>query len=162
MERKTEITMAQVMLPAQANPAGNIHGGEIMKLMDTVAGATATQYSKANVVTARVDEIQFILPIKIGNFVTCTGKLAYIGTSSMEVIVNVDVEDLGSNEGPKRALSSFFTMVALDEDGKPMKVKPLEHMTPEQEELRKIVEARRANYKRARQAAEEACHSCDG
>ena len=111
-------------MPGQANPAGNIHGGEIMKLMDSTAYAAARRYARSNVVTARVDEVEFHLPIFIGDLVTCTGKVIFAGRSSMEVAVNVEVEDLESG-GRQKALTSFFTMVALDKKGRPTTIPEL-------------------------------------
>jgi acyl-CoA hydrolase len=91
MDTRTAITMTQTMLPSQANYAGNVHGGEIMKLMDTAAGAAARRYARSNVVTARVDELQFLYPIFVGALVTCTATIAYVGSTSMEIVVTVDV-----------------------------------------------------------------------
>lgn len=135
--------MSQVMLPSQANVAGNVHGGEIMKLMDTAAGAVAKKYARGNVVTARVDELQFHSPIFVGALVTLTATIAYVGRTSMEVIVNVDVEDLESDSEPKRALSSYFTMVALDRGGKPRPVPPLNLETEEENALYEEIRRRR-------------------
>ncbi|MDO4196888.1 MAG: acyl-CoA thioesterase, partial [Prevotellaceae bacterium] len=63
---KNQLSLSQVMLPAQANVAGNVHGGEIMKMMDASAAAVAQRYARGNCVTARVDELQFHLPIFVG------------------------------------------------------------------------------------------------
>ena len=111
-------------MPHQANVAGNIHGGEIIKLMDSTAYATARRYARTNVVTARVDEVEFHLPIFIGDLVICTAQVVYVGNSSMEIVVIVEVEDL-ETEGKKRALTAFFTMIALDKKGRPTKVPEL-------------------------------------
>lgn len=135
MDKRTKIVMSQVMLPSQANVAGNVHGGEIMKLMDTAAGAVAKKYARGNVVTARVDELQFHLPVFVGAMVTMTATIAYVGRTSMEVVVTVDVEDLESVTEPIRALSSYFTMVALDKAGKPRPLPPLLLETEEEKEL---------------------------
>ena len=143
MSKRTKLIMSQVMLPSQANVAGNVHGGEIMKLMDTVAGAVATKYARSNVVTARVDELQFHLPIFVGALVTLTATIAYVGRTSMEIIVNVDVEDLESDTEPKRALSSYFTMVALDKGGRPRPLPPLQIETDEEKKLYNEVQKRR-------------------
>ena len=78
MDVRNQIVMSQVMLPHQANVAGNVHGGEIMKFMDTAAGAVAMKYAKANCVTARVDELEFHLPIFVGALVTCTASIVYV------------------------------------------------------------------------------------
>ena len=85
-----------------------------MKLMDTAASVAAIKHARSNVVTARVDELKFIKPIHVGDLVTCTSFLAYVGNSSMEVRVVVEVEDLSSGMPSEKALSGYFTMVALD------------------------------------------------
>ena len=90
MEVQHKIVMSQVMLPHQANVAGNVHGGEIMKFMDMAAAAVAMKFSKGNCVTARVDELLFHLPIFVGALVTCTASLEYVGRTSMEVLVRVE------------------------------------------------------------------------
>ncbi|HIU64619.1 MAG TPA: acyl-CoA thioesterase [Candidatus Avacidaminococcus intestinavium] len=118
------------MMPQQANVAGNIHGGEIIKLMDSAAYASSRRYAKANTVTARIDEVEFHLPIMIGDLVTCTAQVVYVGTSSMEIAVKVEVEDL-ETEGKKPALSAFFTMVAIDKKGRPFPVPRLNLVTAE-------------------------------
>jgi acyl-CoA hydrolase len=103
--------------------------------LDTAAGAAARRYARSNVVTARVDEMQFLYPIFVNAFVTCTATVAYVGNTSMEVIVTVDVEDLETEDPPIRAQSAFFTMVALDKTGKPKKVPPLVLETEEEKRL---------------------------
>ncbi|MGI6732628.1 MAG: acyl-CoA thioesterase [Anaerovoracaceae bacterium] len=143
MEKRTKLIMSQVMLPSQANVAGNVHGGEIMKLMDTAAGAVARKYARCNVVTARVDELQFHRPIFVGALVTLTATVAYVGRTSMEVVVTVDVEDLESDSEPIQALSAYFTMVALDRNGRPRAVKPLVPETEEEKLLYETVKKRR-------------------
>lgn len=129
---ESKLVISEVMMPSQANVAGNIHGGEIMKLMDSTAYAAARRYARSNVVTARVDELEFHLPIFIGDLIICTAQVVFAGKSSMEVAVNVEVEDLES-EGRKKALSAYFTMVALDKKGRPNLVPELILDTPEEE-----------------------------
>lgn len=119
------ITLAEMVLPYQANPAGNVHGGEIMKLMDSAAGVAAQKYAKTNVVTARVDELRFRCPVYVGNLVTCTAQVIYTGNSSMEIFVTVEAEDVAKEHDSKIALTSFFTMVSLDKNGIPQKVPSL-------------------------------------
>ena len=142
-----QIIMSQVMLPHQANVAGNVHGGEIMKFMDTAAGAVAIKYSKSNCVTARVDELEFHLPIFVGALVTCTAEVVYVGRTSMEIFVNVEVEDLESNNGPQRALSAYFTMVAMGRNGRPQLVPPYTPQTPEEEKQYEDAKSRIQQYK---------------
>jgi acyl-CoA hydrolase len=114
------------------------------------AGSVAMRYAKSNVVTARVDEIQFHLPIYVGSLVTVTATIAYVGRTSMEVIVFVDVEDLQSTAEPMRALSAFFTLVALDKDGHPRPVPPLQIETEEEKMLYNSVKRRRESMHRER------------
>lgn len=119
------LTMSQVMLPHQANPSGNVHGGEIMKLMDNAAYVVAQRHARTNVVTARVDELIFHQPIFVGNLVTCHAYLTFVGKTSMEVNVTVEVEDLYCEASAKCALTAYFTMVALNAGGQPIRVSPL-------------------------------------
>lgn len=141
MDIRNQIVMSQVMLPHQANVAGNVHGGEIMKFMDTAAGAVAMRYAKANCVTARVDELEFHLPIFVGALVTCTASIIYVGNTSMEVFVNVEAEDLESNSGPQKALSANFTMVCMGKNGRPQSVP--EYTPQTEDELRLYEEAKK-------------------
>lgn len=152
MSLRQQIVMSQVMLPHQANVAGNVHGGEIMKFMDSAAGAVAIRYTKSNCVTARVDELEFHLPIFVGALVTCTASIVYVGKTSMEVLVNVEAEDLESNNGPEKALSAYFTMVAIGKNGRPQ-ICP-EYVPETEDEIRlyeiakRRVEAKKASKKK--------------
>jgi acyl-CoA hydrolase len=136
MENKTvansALEMSTVMQPNQANPAGNVHGGEIMKMMDNAAGVVALRHARSNAVTARVDELVFHHPIFVGNLVTCHAFLAFVGRSSMEIIVSVEVEDLYSESPNKCGLTAYFTMVALDAEGKPIQVPGLKLVNDEE------------------------------
>lgn len=141
MNIRNQIVMSQVMLPHQANVAGNVHGGEIMKFMDTAAGAVAMKYAKANCVTARVDELEFHLPIFVGALVTCTASIVYVGRTSIEVLVNVEAEDLESNSVPQKALSACFTMVCMGKNGRPQNVP--EYKPETEDEIRLYEEAKK-------------------
>lgn len=129
---QSKVIMSQIMMPNQANPAGNIHGGELMKLMDLAAYAVTRRHARTNVVTARVDELQFHLPIRVGELVVCTAKIVFVGNTSMEVAVTVEVDDLDNDSEPRIAQSAYFTMVALDYRGKPVPVPQLIVMTKEE------------------------------
>lgn len=124
--------LSEVMLPSHANPAGTVHGGEIMKMMDACGGVTATRHAKTNVVTVRVDELVFYHPILVGQLVICEGELVFVGRTSMEIKITVQVEDLMSDLPGKTALTAYFTYVALDEDRKPCQVPELFLQTQEQ------------------------------
>ena len=126
--------LSEVMLINKENPAGNIHGGEIMKLMDSAAGAVAKRHSRSNVVTTRVNELEFKIPIHVGDLVICTAELVFVGKSSMEILVVVEVEDLQVEDSKRIALTGYFTMVAIDRNGRPVKVPQVIFESPEEEE----------------------------
>ncbi len=87
--RESAVTLAQVMNPQDANPAGNVHGGVIMKLIDTAAGAAAIKHAGLNCVTASIDRLDFHNPVFIGDLVTLRASINYTGKSSMEAGVRV-------------------------------------------------------------------------
>jgi len=133
--------MAQVVLPYHANAAGNMHGGELMKLMDTAAGVVAQRHSLCNVVTVSVDKLVFKEPILVGDLVICDAELIYTGRTSMEIYITVKVEDLNLGE-IKPALEGYFVMIALDRNGRPTPVPPLELETMEQQQCFEQAKAR--------------------
>ncbi len=132
---ETATVLSQIILPAQTNPAGTAHGGELMKMMDNCAGACATKHSRGLVVTAAIDNISFHAPIYVGNLATCHAYLTYVSNSSMEMAVSIDSEDL--IEGTKQCcMTAYFTFVALDENLKPKQVPQLDLLNdPEREEF---------------------------
>jgi acyl-CoA hydrolase/bacterioferritin (cytochrome b1) len=132
--RHSALTMAQLMLPAQANSAGFVHGGELMKLMDSAAGVTAGRHSNSYVVTAQVNDIRFLQPVRVGTLVLVNTKITFVGRTSMEIQIDVHTEDLSSGERTK-ALTAYFTMVAVDGEGRPKPVPPLIVYTEEEEKL---------------------------
>ena len=147
----SQVVMSSLMLPQHANTSGNVHGGEIMKLMDSAAAVVARRHARSNVVTARVDELRFLHPCHIGDVVTCYGKLTFVGRTSMEVLVTVTVEDVKKYEPAKIALTAYFTFVALDEQGKPQAVPSLDIETEEELRLFKEGERRYLAHKKQRQ-----------
>jgi len=128
------VEMAQVMLPDQANPAGFVHGGELMKLMDNAAGVVAARHCRTNIVTGRVEDIVFLTPVRVGSLVTIRGKITFTSRSSMEVRVEVTTEELLAGR-KAHALTAHFVMVALDAEGRPAEVPPLVLCTEEEERL---------------------------
>ena len=132
--RHSALTMAQLMLPAQANPAGFVHGGELMKLMDNAAGVTAGRHSSSYVVTAQVNDIRFLRPVRVGSLVLVYAKITFVGRTSMEIQIEVETEDLFTGER-MRALTSYYTMVAVDDEGRPKTIPPLIVYTEEEEQL---------------------------
>ena len=132
--RHSALTMAQYMLPAQANAAGFVHGGELMKLMDNAAGVTAGRHCNTHVVTAQVHDIRFLQPVRVGMLVLVHTKITFVGRTSMEIQIDVETENLYTGERVQ-ALTSYFTMVAMDDEGRPKTVPPLIVYTEEEEQL---------------------------
>lgn len=125
------LTMREVMTPEKANFAGNIHGGHLLRLMDQVAYACAAKYSHRYVMTLSVNKVLFKKPVRVGHLVTCKACVNYVGRSSMEVGIRVESEDLKTGE-TTHTNSCYFTMVAVDEQMKPVAVTPLELKTEDQ------------------------------
>ncbi len=130
----SSVTLAQLMLPHHANPMGYVQGGEIMKLMDNAAAVVALRHAHANVVTAKVEEINFLKPVRVGDMVQVHASLTFVGRSSMEIWVQVETENL-STEERQQALSAYFIYVALDKAGKSTEVPPLLITTEEGQRL---------------------------
>ena len=139
---ESRTTIAQVMNPQDANVAGNVHGGSVMKLIDTAAGVVAAKHTRSNVVTASVDRLDFHHPIYIGELVTVKASINVVGRTSMEVGVRVEAENIRTGE-IKHSVSAYLTFVALDENGKTMAVPPLIAETEEDRRRNRDAVARR-------------------
>jgi uncharacterized protein (TIGR00369 family) len=111
-----------VVMPREANHYGNVHGGEIMHAADNLAYLIASRFSRKNVVTARVNEINFKAPVKIGDMVEMNGRITRVGRTSMDVEICIRAEKLRTGEMFDVA-DARFTMVAVDSEGHPVSVK---------------------------------------
>ena len=136
------VIMAQVMNPEDANPAGNIHGGIIMKLIDTVAGVAAMRHAKILTVTASIDRLDFHHPVFVGDFLTLTASVNFVGKTSMEVGVRVESENLLTGEKCHTS-SAYLTFVAIDRNNRPIPLPPLTLETEEQKRRNSEAMARR-------------------
>jgi uncharacterized protein (TIGR00369 family) len=139
---ESTVTTAQVMNPLDANPAGNVHGGTLMKLIDTAAAATAVKHSGSNCVTASVDRLDFHNPVSVGDLVTLRACVNHTGRSSMEVGVRVESQNLFTGE-TCHTVTAYLTLVALGLDGKPTDIPPLILETPDEERRNGEAHARR-------------------
>ena len=147
--------MAQLMTPEDANPAGNVHGGVIMRLIDNAGGTAAARHARCNVVTASIDRLNFHSPVFIGDFVTMKASLNMVGKSSMEVGVRVEAENLITGE-VRHTASAYLTFVALDAQGHPTEVPPLILETDdERRRNHEALERRRTRMEELKK--EEAC-----
>lgn len=128
-ESKTE--MIARMFPSDANPAGNVFGGEILKQIDLIAGLVSQKHSRTNTVTASIDRVNFLKPVYVGNALILNARLNYVHRSSMEIEVTVEAEDLMTGI---RTLTNtaYITSVALGPDGKTTAVPPLRLETEEE------------------------------
>jgi acyl-CoA hydrolase len=117
--------MSELITPGMANFGGNLHGGQLLRMLDEVAYACASRYSGQYVVTLSVDMVLFKKPIPVGSLVTFLATVNYVGNSSMEIGIKVITEDI-RKKIVSHTNTCYFTMVAVDENGKPVKVQPLE------------------------------------
>lgn len=121
---KHTLSMSVLMTPDKANFSGNVHGGDLLKLLDQVAYACASRYCGGYVVTMSVDQVIFKQAIPVGTLVTFLASVNFTGKTSMEVGIKVIAENIQKGIAT-HTNSCFFTMVAVDEKGKPIPVPPL-------------------------------------
>jgi len=137
-------TLALWMGILDANGAGFIHGGTIMKLCDEAAGLAAVRHSHCRVVTAGMDRMTFLTPIHIGELVTFQASVNAAWRTSMEVGVRVDTENPRTGE-KRHSNSAYLTLVAVDDDGRPVPVPPVEPVTEVQHRRAREAQLRRVN-----------------
>ena len=121
-ESKAEMTVR--MFPSDANPNGNVFGGEILKQIDLIAGLVAQRHARMNTVTASIDRVNFLKPVFVGNAIILNARVNYVHRSSMEIEIKVESEDL-MNGNRTLTNTAFVTAVALGPDGKTREVPPL-------------------------------------
>ena len=138
---------------ADANASGDIHGGTVMKLVDEAAGIAAVRHSKRRTVTASMDRMSFLVPIKIGQLVTFTATVNAAWRTSMEVGVRVEAEDPRTGV-VEHASTAYLTFVALDDEGRPTNVPPIEPRTATEERRQREAELRRKHRLAEREAIE--------
>lgn len=114
--KSSKVVISELMLPSHTNFSGKIHGGYILSLLDQIAFACASKFSGHYCVTASVDTVDFLAPIEVGELVTMKASVNYVGKTSMIVGIRVEAENIQSGK-VKHCNSSYFTMVAKDEDG---------------------------------------------
>jgi acyl-CoA hydrolase len=127
-----------------ANSAGFVHGGTVMKLCDEAAGLAAVRHSRSRVVTAAVDRMTFLHPVFVGELMTLTARVNAVWRTSMEVGVRVESENPRTGDS-RHTGTAYFTMVALDEDGRPTEVPDVRIETEVEERRSREAQVRRAN-----------------
>jgi uncharacterized protein (TIGR00369 family) len=154
--KSSKVTISELMLPSHSNFNGKIHGGYILSLMDQIAFASASKFSGYYCVTASVDTVNFLNPIEIGELVTMKASVNYVGKSSMIVGIRVDSENIRTGI-IKHCNSSYFTMVAKDENQKNVAVPGL--IISNYEEVRRFYNClKQISQKKDRSRHEETFH----
>lgn len=151
----SQTDMAQLVIPSDANILGNMLGGRVMHHMDLCAAVAAQRHAGRVCVTASVDRIDFIAPVRVGELLVLKASVNFAGRTSMEVGVICVGENARTGES-RHTASAYFTFVALDDDLNPTPVPPIQPVTPV--ELRRYDEAqarraRRLDERNARAAA---------
>jgi acyl-CoA hydrolase len=129
--RESKSIISTQMLPSDANPMGNVHGGTILKQVDTAAGVTALRHARMNTVTASIDRMDFYNPVYVGNLLTLRASVNFVGKTSMEIGVRIEAENLTSGKITHTG-SCYLTYVAIDENGLPAQVPEIIPETPEE------------------------------
>lgn len=128
----TTTEMTELVTPVMANLSGKMHGGELLKLLDKVALSCAMRYSSHYCVTLSVDKVVFREPVYIGELITFVANVNYTGKTSMEIGIKVISENL-KEKSVRHTNTCYFTMIAVDDDGKPTPIPKLEIKNEEQQ-----------------------------
>jgi uncharacterized protein (TIGR00369 family) len=147
----SQVVMSMQMNPADANPSGDVHGGTIMKLVDTAAGVCAIRHCRTRVVTVTMDSMSFLHPVYVGDVVTLYASVNDTGNTSLEVGVRVEAENIRTAK-KLHTSSAYLVFVALNDHGKPTKVPPLIVETETERRRQEHAKIRRETRK-ARQEA---------
>ena len=151
---QTRVQLSQFMSVINANSVGNVHGGEIMKLVDEAGALAAMRHSHNIVVTVEMDSMSFMEPIHVGNLVIAEAELTYVGTTSMEARVRVTKEHPLTGE-QKLTNIAYLVYVAIDAAGHPIPVPRLIPQTPEEETLMEEAWQRQEHRKQQRKIEQQ-------
>jgi acyl-CoA hydrolase len=152
----SKLSMTVLMTPDMANFSGNVHGGTLLKYLDEVAYACAARYAGCYVVTLSVDQVIFRQPIHVGELVTFLASVNYTGRTSMEIGIKVITENI-REKSVRHTNSCFFNMVAVDDQGQPTPVTPLQPQSADDHRRYALAQKRRA----IRQELEQRYQSLD-
>ena len=146
--RTSRITISQLMHPEHANLLGNVHGGWIMKLVDEAGALACMRHAQKRVVTVAIDSMIFRQPIRIGDLIILNAEVTYAGHTSLEVEVQVLAENPITGERT-HTNTAYLVYVALDDEGKPTAVPPIQFET--EDEIHKAEEAKERQERRLKQ-----------
>lgn len=149
---ETEVTLTQMMNPEHANPLGNVHGGWILKLIDEAGGIVASRHAHAPAVTVEIDSISFCQPVQVGNLVHVRARITRAWRTSMEIEAIVEAENLLTGERHTTSVA-YLVYVALDSNGRPTPVPPIQPTTDEERQKWVQADQRRAERLARREQA---------
>jgi acyl-CoA hydrolase len=141
---ESQAALIRWMSIVDANSAGFVHGGIVMKLCDEAAGIAAVKHCRRRVVTAAIDRMTFLHPVHVGQLLTCKATVNAVWRTSMEVGVRVEAENPRTGESWHTS-TAYLTMVALDDDGEPTEAPPLLAESPSEQRRMREAEVRRRN-----------------
>ena len=150
----SQVTLVQLMEITDANIAGLVHGGVVMKLVDTAAGLAAFKHARGLCVTVSMDEMSFLAPVHVGDTVTVKASVNDVGTTSLEIGVRVESEELETGTRTHTS-SAYLVFVALDDEGRPRYVPPLLAETEQEHRRQREAKIRRETRIAHREAIEE-------
>jgi acyl-CoA hydrolase len=138
----SQVVLAELMTIVDTNVAGIVHGGTIMKLVDTAAGLAAIKHSGGMCVTVSLDEMSFLAAVHVGDVVTVKASVNDVGTTSLEVGVRVEAENYVTHQRVHTS-SAYLVFVALDEYGRPRPVPPVVPQTDDERRRQREAKLRR-------------------
>jgi uncharacterized protein (TIGR00369 family) len=147
----SHVTLTQLMEITDANVAGNVHGGVVMRLADTAAALAAIRHAEGLCVTVSVDEVSFLEPVHVGDVVTLRASVNDVGTTSLECGVRVEAENPITGR-TVHAATAYFVFVALDDEGRPRPVPPLEVSSDTERRRQRAATLRRASRMQHKEA----------
>ncbi|GAA2519467.1 acyl-CoA thioesterase [Pilimelia columellifera] len=139
----SRLTLSQIMTPHETNLLGTVHGGEILKLIDSVAGVAAARHSEGPAVTASMDEVAFLVAVRVGDVVHLDAEVTWAGRTSMEVTVTVRADRWDATVPATTVVTAHLVMVAVDDNGRPRAVPTLNPETGEERRAYEEAEIRR-------------------
>jgi acyl-CoA hydrolase len=145
--KDTKTVQTHLVFPPDTNHLNTIFGGKVLAYIDEIAALTAMKHAKSAVVTASIDSVDFLSSAKVGDSLTLEAFVTYTGTSSMEVYVRVTAHDLIKNK-ERLTTESFLTMVAVNEEGVPLRIPKVFPETEEENKLYQTAPSRKENRKR--------------
>lgn len=158
---ESQVVMARQMMPDDANPWGDVHGGVVMKMVDEAAGSAAMRHARCRVATAAIDYMSFLHPVHVGDLLSVMASVNDVGRTSMEVGVRVETENLLTGE-KHHTSSAYVVMVALDGDGQPVQVPPAIAETADQQRRMAAATIRRSQRKALQAALERSADDLAG